>query len=124
MPSDSATDGSDMGGTGDMLSPSESLDSDQVRNDDGDQVVDPPEHWLEVCDDESLDDRLAAEEPETSADTPVSDAAYLPEGISPAEYAVKHAEVVDGVIVQDSRIDRGQIDGTPEDGDSFFPVVR
>ena len=124
MASDSAADNSDFAGTADMLSPSESLDSDQVRNDDGDQVVDPPEHWLEVRDDESLDDKLAAEEPETSADTPISDAAYLPEGISPAEHAVKHAEVVDGVIVQDSRIDRGQIDGTPEDGDSFFPVVR
>jgi hypothetical protein len=35
---------------------------------------------------------------------------------------VKHADVVEGVIVQDSRVDRGQIDGTPEDGESFFGV--
>ena len=30
------------------------------------------------------------------------------------------ADVVDGVVVEDSRIDRGQVDGTPEDGESLF----
>ena len=55
-------------------------------------------------------------------DTPLSDAAFTEDGISSAEYAVKHADVVEGVIVQDSRVDRGQIDGTPEDGESFFGV--
>ncbi len=30
------------------LSPSESTDSDEVRNDDGDIVVDPPDGWSEA----------------------------------------------------------------------------
>ncbi len=106
----------------DMLSPEESLDSDEVRNDDGDEVVDAPDAWLDPDDDESLDERLAAEEPETSVDTPLSDAAFAEDGVSSSEYAVKEADVVDGVIVEDSRVSRGQIDGTPEDGDSFFGV--
>jgi hypothetical protein len=105
-----------------MLTPEEQLDSDEIRNDDGDEVVDPPDQWLDPREDESLDERLADEEPDTSVDTPLSDAAYTPEGVSSAEYGVKEADVVDGVIVQDSRVDRGQIDGTPEDGDSFFDV--
>ena len=105
-----------------MLSPEESLDSDEVRNEDGDEVVAPPDAWLDPDDDESLDERLAAEEPDTSIDTPLSDAAFTPDGVSSSEYAVKHAEMYDDVIVQDSRVDRGQIDGTPEDGDSFFEV--
>ena len=45
----------------DMLDQSESLDSDEVRNDDGDEVVDPPEHWIEAEDHDSLDEKLAAE---------------------------------------------------------------
>gem|GEM_PF-2210802 len=36
------------GGPGDTLSPSESTDSDEVRNDDGDIVVDPPDGWSEA----------------------------------------------------------------------------
>ncbi|MDT5094199.1 MAG: hypothetical protein QOH60_3562 [Mycobacterium sp.] len=105
-----------------MLTPEEQLDSDEIRNDDGDEVVDPPDQWLDPREDESLDERLADEEPDTSVDTPLSDAAYTPDGVSSSEYGVKEADVVDGVIVQDSRVDRGQIDGTPEDGDSFFDV--
>ena len=80
------------------LGPSESLDSDDVRNDDGDVVVDPPDKWLEVRDHESLDEYLAAEEP----DVPVRSGG------------------------EEERPDRrhlGQIDGTPEDGDSFYTVV-
>ncbi len=105
-----------------MLSPEESLDSDEVRNDDGDEVVDAPDTWLEPRDDESLDERLAEEEPDISVDTPLSDAAFLEDGVPSGEQAVKHAEVVEGVIVEDSRVDRGQVDGTPEDGESFFGV--
>jgi len=85
-------------GPDNTLSPSESLDSDEVRNDDGDTVVDPPEEWIEAEDDESLDERLAAEEP----------------------------DVVPNESPEDVRPDRrtyGQIDGTPEDGDSFYTVV-
>jgi hypothetical protein len=105
-----------------MLSPEEQLDSDEVRNDDGDEVVEAPDTWLDPREDESLDERLAEEEPDTSVDTPLSDAAFLEDGVSPGEHVVKHAEVVEGVIVEDSRVDRGQVDGTPEDGESFFGV--
>jgi hypothetical protein len=120
----SVTDnGPDVGGPDNTLSPEESLDSDEVRNNDGDEVVEPPDSWLEPREDQSLDERLASEEPDISVDTPLSDAAYMPDGISSPEFGFKEADVVDGVIVQDSRVNRGQVDGTPEDGGSFFPVV-
>ncbi len=45
------------------LEPAEQLDSDQVRNDDGDEVVDPPEDWIEAEDHETLDERLARKLP-------------------------------------------------------------
>jgi hypothetical protein len=32
----------------DMLEQAESLDSDEIRNNDGDQVVDPPDEWIDV----------------------------------------------------------------------------
>ena len=93
----------------DTLSPSESTDSDEVRNDDGDIVVDPPDDWSEANkfgmtareerEGESLDDRLAAEEPDV-----------LPDAAPPRE--------------RPTRVHRGQIDGTPEDGDSLFNVDR
>ena len=38
-------------GPDNTLGPSESLDSDEVRNDDGDIVVDPPDRWIEVHED-------------------------------------------------------------------------
>ena len=98
----------DEDGPGDTLNPSESTDSDEVRNDDGDIVVDPPEDWSEADkfgmtareerEGEPLDDRLAAEEPDVLADPPPDQ--ELP-----------------------GRAHRGQIDGTPEDGDSLFEVV-
>jgi hypothetical protein len=101
------------GGPGDTLSASEGTDSDEVRNDDGDIVVDPPEEWSEANrfgmtareerEGESLDDRLAEEEPDVSAD-----AALGPGGEG------------DGAP---TRAHRGQIDGTPEDGDSLYDVV-
>jgi hypothetical protein len=47
--------------TDDMLDPSESLDSDEVRNNDGDEVADPPDEWIEADVNESLDEKLAAE---------------------------------------------------------------
>ena len=88
---ESANDASanDDGGVGDTLRPMEALDSDEVRNDDGDTVVDPPDQWSEAersDDDRTLDDRLAEEVPDQPG--------------------------------------AGQIDGTPEDGDSLFPVVE
>ncbi|OBI45930.1 hypothetical protein A5707_22375 [Mycobacterium kyorinense] len=114
MPTDQAgdlVDPSDFpeeGGPGDTLNPSESTDSDEVRNDDGDIVVDPPEHWSEADkfgmtereeeEGESLDRKLAAEEPDVAAHGVIDDQGPR-------------------------RAHRGQIDGTPEDGDSLYDVV-
>ncbi|MDT5324478.1 MAG: hypothetical protein QOF25_1630, partial [Mycobacterium sp.] len=38
----------------DTLEQAESLDSDEVRNDDGDQVADPPDEWIGADDNDSL----------------------------------------------------------------------
>ena len=88
----------------DTLNPSESTDSDEVRNDDGDIVVDPPDDWSEADkfgmtareerEGESLDARLAEEEPDVLGDA------------EPQE--------------RPARAHHGQISGTPEDGDSLF----
>lgn len=103
----------DNGGPGDTLDASEGTDSDELRNDDGDIVVDPPEGWSEANrfgmtarearEGESLDERLSEEEPDVSADETGATAA-----------------VDDG---GPRRAHRGQIDGTPEDGDSLYDVV-
>lgn len=84
-------------GPDNTLSPSESLDSDEVRNNDGDIVVDPPEQWIEAKEEETLDERLADEVP----------------------------DVLTGGDEQErpARRTRGQIDGTPEDGESFYEIV-
>ena len=97
-------------GPGDTLNPSEGTDSDEVRNRDGDIVVDPPEHWSEADkfgmtareerEGESLEDRLAAEEPDV------------------ADHAIE--AVADDLP---RRAHRGQIDGTPEDGKSLYEVA-
>jgi hypothetical protein len=83
------------------LSPSESLDSDEVRNDDGDIVVDPPERWIEAEEDQTLDEKLAAEVPDVTEGT----------------------VGVDTETERPARRTAGQIDGTPEDGESFYQVV-
>jgi hypothetical protein len=90
-----------------MLDQSESLDSDEVRNDDGDEVVDPPEHWIEAEDHESLDEKLATEISDDARDQIVSDDVDL-DRIDPSVHGRTS----------------GQIDGTPEDGDSFYNVER
>lgn len=105
-----AADFPEEGGPGDTLNASEGTDSDEVRNDDGDIVVDPPEGWSEADrfgmtarearEGESLDARLAEEEPDVT-----------PDAIGPVDD--------DGP----RRAHRGQIDGTPEDGDSLYEVV-
>jgi hypothetical protein len=79
------------------LGPSESLDSDEVRNDDGDNVVDAPFRWISPEDNVTLDSRLAAEEPELG---------YTE---APAPRPRRH---------------RGQISGSPQDGPSFYGVSR
>lgn len=98
MDGDYDTSGPDDGGPDDTLSPSESLDSDEVRNDDGDIVVDPPDHWIEAEEHQTLDEQLAAEVPD-----------IVPDGDAPDD--------------RPTRRNLGQVDGTPEDGDSFFNVV-
>ena len=79
------------------LGPSESLDSDVVRNDDGDIVADPPDRWIEIHEDATLDEKLRAEEPDVL--TPRAQQA------------------------RPTRRHYGQIDGSPEDGESFYDIV-
>ena len=94
-----AVDGDyDDAGPDNTLGPSESMDSDEVRNDDGDIVVDPPDEWIDAEEDDTLDEKLAAEVPDV-----------LPPG-APQQ-------------VRPGRRSSGQIDGVPEDGDSFYTVV-
>jgi hypothetical protein len=102
------------------LTPEEALDSDEVRNDDGDKVVDPPEKWIDAGEDESLDERLSEEEPDVS-----------PDDVDPrdADDATPDTESMPGdeldeLDPEQRGRERGQIDGTPEDGDSFFDVVE
>ena len=86
----------DMGPDG-TLGPSESLDSDEVRNDDGDIVVDAPLRWIPPDDHLTLERRLAREEPELG----------YTEGPPPQP-----------------RRHRGQVSGSPNDGESFYGVAR
>jgi hypothetical protein len=119
----------DLGGADDMLSPMEATDSDDLRNADGDDVVDPPEDWSGVTkfgisgeeqrEGESLDQRLSEEVPDVAPeDIVLADADA--DGVSDGD---------DGAIGSDAVMDdpgthRGQIDGSPEDGDSLFQVVE
>lgn len=134
-------------GPGDTLSPSESLDSDDVRNNDGDDVVDPPDGGVRPTSSAPRRARSGRVSPSTRscprktrvmleeqsevslADLPDDqltedvDRVIDDEEIDIPVFGNKHADVVEGVIVQDSRTDRGQIDGSAEDGDSFFTVL-
>jgi len=106
----------------DMLDQSESLDSDEVRNDDGDEVVDPPEHWIEAEDHESLDEKLAAEiSDEAGDDRPSRDAHDSDEG---GGLDVVSDDDLDRIDLSVHGRTSGQIDGTPEDGDSFFDAAE
>jgi hypothetical protein len=84
-------------GPDNTLGPSESLDSEEVRNDDGDVVVDAPSRWISPEDNLTLDKRLAAEEPELG----------YTEGLPP----------------QPGRL-RRQMSGSPHYGSSFYTVAR
>ena len=97
----------DVKGDDDMLEQAESLDSDEVRNDDGDEVVDPPDEWLATDDNESLDDKLAAELPG--------------HGVA---LGLVSEEDVDRTDPPEHGSSSGQIDRTPEDGDSLFDVPK
>lgn len=100
-----------------MLDQSESLDSDEVRNDDGDQTVDPPEKWIEPRESRSLDEWLSAEDPDV---TPEDVPADLESGST-----VRGSESEPDVLTRNEQArTKGQIDGTPEDGDSFYCIVE
>ncbi len=102
------------------LTPEEQLDSDEVRNDDGDEVVDPPERWIEAREDETLDERLADEVPDIGpGDVDPRDADDTDrETVSVSDDELDHLDP------EQHGTDHGQIDGTPEDGDSFYDVER
>jgi hypothetical protein len=105
------------------LSQSEELDSDEIRNDDGDQVVDPPERWIEAKDDETLDERLSEEVPDVAADgSDEPTEAHDSDGGGGLE--VVSDDELDRLDTQRHGTEHGQIDGTPEDGTSFFDVVE
>lgn len=113
----------DTGGSDDTLRPMEALDADDVRNDDGDTVVDPPDDWTaadhiaEEPDGETLDEKLAAEEPDDPA---LNQPSAAPIGDTEA----RDDDDIDHVDPELHGRTEGQIDGTPEDGDSLFPVVE
>jgi hypothetical protein len=119
------TSANDLGGADDMLSPMEATDSDDVLNDDGDEVVDPPDDWSGVTkfgmsaederEGESLDQRLAEEEPDVTA-----------EAVAPPDADVDGDVAIAGsdVAPADPGVHHGQVDGAPEDGESLFPVVE
>jgi hypothetical protein len=119
-----------------LLDQSESLDSDEIRNDDGDEVVDPPEQWLDAVDNESLDEKLAAEIPDNGGDQgggdqeggdqrgvdqEWSEPAFDPDGRGVQLLSDDDLDRIDPEV---HGRQRGQISGTPEDGDSFFNVER
>jgi hypothetical protein len=100
------------------LSESEALDSDEIRNDDGDEVADPPERWIEAKDDETLDERLSEEVSDVTADD--DGGGEDGDDDSDAEGGLD----LDRLDPQRHGTERGQIDGTPEDGTSFFDIVE
>lgn len=131
-------------GPGDTLDQSESVDSDEIRNDDGDTVVDAPDHYseadrfgttaAEALEGESLDEKLSEEEPDTPLEDEDRSVNEIPDeelteelvdhellesdDAPDVDYAEgqRQAEIVEGTLVEDRGRNRGQIDGTPEDG--------
>jgi hypothetical protein len=105
----------------DMLEQAEGLDSDEVRNDDGDQVADPPDQWIAPDDIDSLDDKLAAEAPDDLRGDGVSKEAH--DGGNGGAVGLVSEEDLDRVDPAGRARTSGQIEGTPEGGDSFFNVT-
>jgi hypothetical protein len=101
------------------LKPAEELDSDEVRNADGDEVVDPPDKWIPAEEHDSLDERLSEEVPDVTADDVNPDDAD-----DAADETVLPDDELDRIDPEQHGRERGQIDGTPEDGDSFYDVVE
>lgn len=131
-------------GPGDTLDQSESVDSDELRNDDGDSTYEPPEQWSEADkfgttldearEGESLDEKLSEEVPDTAPEDEERSVTEIPDEELTEElvdheilesdenpdidYAEgqRQAEIVEGTLVEDRGVDRGQVSGTPEDG--------
>jgi hypothetical protein len=106
----------------DMLEQAESLDSDEVRNDDGDQVADPPDEWIGADDNDSLADKLVAEVPDDPGSARVSTDAH--DAGSGGALGLISDDDLDGIDPAGHGRVSGQIDGTPEDGDSFFNLAE
>ncbi|MCX5042414.1 hypothetical protein OG921_04365 [Aldersonia sp. NBC_00410] len=109
------------------LTPAEQLDSDEVRNDDGDTVVDPPEQWIDAEENETLDERLAAEVPDVGPDDidPTDADAIDPDMDTDDEsIQLQSNDAIDRLDPTVHGRTDGQIDGTPEDGDSFFDIEK
>lgn len=106
------------------LSQSEELDSDEIRNADGDEVADPPQRWIEAKDDETLDERLADEVPDVDADADVDAATEAHDADSGGGLEMVGDGELDHLDTQRHGREAGQIDGTPEDGESFFDIVE
>ena len=109
------------------LSQSEELDSDEIRNADGDEVADPPERWIDAKDDETLDERLSEEVPDVTAeldDEEVVEPSEAHDSDAGGGLEVVSDDELDRLDTQRHGTDSGQIDGTPEDGTSFFDIVE
>ena len=106
------------------LTPEEELDSDEVRNDDGDEVVDPPDEWIEAKENETLEERLAEEIPDDVDDE--DDRAPTDAHDSDAGGGLRLVSNydIDRMDPDAHGTEHGQVDGAPEDGDSFYDVVE
>jgi hypothetical protein len=65
-----------------------------------------------------LDEKLAAEEPEPTVEPADEGAA------GDGDTDLRPDDQVDQMLTEDHGVDRGQVGGTPENGDSIFPVVE
>lgn len=104
-----------------LLDQSEGLDSDEVRNDDGDEVVDPPTHWIPAEEHDSLAEKLAAETPDVSPWDGPSFASEDDEG--ERDVILMSDDQLDRLDLDQHGVARGQVSGAPEDGESFFDVA-
>ncbi len=130
-------------GPGDTLDQSESLDADELSIDDGDSTYEPPEQWSEADkfgttaneqrEGESLDAKLAEEIPDTAPEDEDRSVPEIPDeelteelvdheipesdADPDVDYAEgqRQAEIVEGTLVEDLGVHRGQVSGTPED---------
>ena len=106
------------------LTPEESLDSDEVRNADGDEVADPPERWIEAKDDETLDERLAEEVPDVTPDLEADEPNDVHDSAAGGALLLESDDALDHLDPSEHGQELGQVSGTPEDGESFFDIVE